>query len=192
MAEALRSLSADLGLTGTHVFFNEGWVPYEERGSYLADADVAVSTHLAHIETHFSFRTRVLDYLWAGLPVLTTEGDSLAELVAAEDLGEVVPYADVEATAAALLRLADPERRRGCAERSRAVAARFRWTAAAEPLVTYCLDPRRAPDRDGGLGPPTESSRLLERAGEVWRDEGPAEVARRGLRRLGRRLRRSR
>ena len=58
-----RELSDALGLTERHVFFNEGWVPYAERADYLLDADVGVSTHYLHIETAFSFRTRILDYL---------------------------------------------------------------------------------------------------------------------------------
>ena len=40
-------------------------MPYDERADYLLDADVGVSTHFPHIETEFSFRTRILDYLWA-------------------------------------------------------------------------------------------------------------------------------
>ena len=41
-----------------------------------------MSTHQPHLETEFSYRTRVVDYLWCGLPVVTTEGDALADLVA--------------------------------------------------------------------------------------------------------------
>ncbi|HEX2118535.1 MAG TPA: glycosyltransferase, partial [Acidimicrobiales bacterium] len=70
MAVAARSLSDALGLTDKHVFFNEGWVAYEDRQNYLLEADIGVSTHLHHVETAFSFRTRILDYLWAGLPIV--------------------------------------------------------------------------------------------------------------------------
>ena len=34
----------------------------------------ASARHVDHVETAFSFRTRVLDYLWAGLPTVTTAG----------------------------------------------------------------------------------------------------------------------
>ena len=82
VATELQALSAQLGLTGKHVFFNPGWVPYERRADFLLDADVAVSTHLDHLETRYSFRSRVLDYLWAGLPMVLTAGDVLADEVA--------------------------------------------------------------------------------------------------------------
>ncbi len=81
MAVETRALADELGLTGTHVFFNEGWVEYDDRQNFLLEADVGVSTHLDHVETEFSFRTRILDYFWAGLPVVATGGDSLAELI---------------------------------------------------------------------------------------------------------------
>ena len=50
---------------------------------YLLDADLAVSAHFDDVETRFAFRTRLLDCLWAGLPVVTTRGDSLGELIVA-------------------------------------------------------------------------------------------------------------
>lgn len=93
MATEARRLAGELGLVGSHVFFNEGWVPYDKRQSYLLEADLGVSTHLDHLETAFSFRTRILDYIWASLPIVTTEGDALADLVTGEGLGSSVPPA---------------------------------------------------------------------------------------------------
>jgi hypothetical protein len=42
---------------------------------------VGVSTHRDHLETRLSFRTRMLDYIWAGLPIVCTDGDHFASLV---------------------------------------------------------------------------------------------------------------
>jgi GT2 family glycosyltransferase/glycosyltransferase involved in cell wall biosynthesis len=100
-----RSLAASLDLTGRHVFFNDGWVPYADRKNWLLDADCGVTTHFEHVETTFAFRTRVLDYLWANLPIVTTDGDSFADLVRAERLGVVVPPDDRSALADALERV---------------------------------------------------------------------------------------
>ena len=144
VATALRQLSDRLGLTGSHVFFNEGWVPYEQRAGYLLDADVGVSTHLAHLETHFSFRTRVLDYLWAGLPMVLTGGDALSEEIAGNGLGIAVPPDDPEAIGAALASLlASPPPR----EAIQVFGARYRWDRVAEPLRRWAAAPYRAPDR---------------------------------------------
>ena len=124
---------------------------YERRADWLLDADVGVSTHLDHVETRFSFRTRILDYLWAGLPVLCTEGDTLAEEIARREIGVAVRAADVEAAAAAIVRFAgDGAWRADCGRRAADYAATLTWERVAAPLLAFCAEPRRAPDLAGG------------------------------------------
>jgi glycosyltransferase involved in cell wall biosynthesis/GT2 family glycosyltransferase len=147
MAVSARALSDQLGLTGTHVFFNEGWVEYDDRQNYLIEADIGVSTHIDHVETAMSFRTRILDYLWASLPVVCTAGDSLADLVESHGLGLTVPSGDVDALEAALFRILDDEGfRKGCVENVAQVAPGLVWSQGLRPLVDFCRAPRRAPD----------------------------------------------
>ncbi|WP_317495598.1 glycosyltransferase [Haloechinothrix sp. LS1_15] len=190
-------LADDLDLTGKHVFFNEHWVPYAERQNWLLEADCGVTTHFEHAETMFAFRTRVLDYLWAGLPIVTTDGDSFADLVRAHGIGLVVPAADPTALADALERaLYDTEFRAACADRIAAVAEQFSWPRALEPLVRFCRDPRPAADRLPGSGDLVRtaaehgSARLrrdLRLARSYLADGGPGEL----LRRAGGRVRRT-
>jgi glycosyltransferase involved in cell wall biosynthesis len=155
MAVATRALSDELGLTGTHVIFNEGWVPYDDRQNYLLDADIGVSTHLHHVETEFSFRTRILDYLWTGLPVVATGGDSLAELVEARGAGIAVPPGDPAALEAALERLlTDKDDAVAMGQASRVLGEEMRWSSVLSPVVAFCRNPRRAPDLvDEEMGP---------------------------------------
>lgn len=147
MAAAARELADTLGLTEKWVFFNEDWVSYSDRANYLLEADIGVSTHLDHVETAYSFRTRILDYLWAGIPVVATDGDTFGELITARGLGIAVPPGDVAALEEALFRLLDDtdfaaECRRHVAE----VAPTLSWSHALEPLVRFCRFPRRAAD----------------------------------------------
>lgn len=144
-AEAYR-VATKLGILDKHVFFNDGWVDYEDRANYLMDADVGVSTHFLHIETELSFRTRILDYVWAGLPILATEGDSLSALITEHDLGEVVRAEDADDVARALLAIADPDRRAECRSNVMALAPEMTWEKALAPLVEFCRSPQRAPD----------------------------------------------
>jgi len=143
-----RDLAAELGVSGKNVFFNEQWVALDDRANYLLEADAGVSTHYDHIETTFSFRTRILDYMWANLPIVTTRGDSFGDLVEAEGMGRAVAERDVDALADALEAvLYDDE----VAAASRAAVARvredFTWEKALAPLVAFCRDPQVAPDR---------------------------------------------
>jgi glycosyltransferase involved in cell wall biosynthesis len=137
-AQALMRHSDELGLTGSHVFFR-GWTPYESRHDTYLEATAAVSLHHAHLESRFSFRTRLLDCIWSTLPILGTEGDVLAELVREERLGLTVRPGDVHGVADALVALAsDREGVTTCARvQLEAVAPRFRWQTAAAPLAAW-------------------------------------------------------
>ena len=147
MANHSRELAEQLGLTGRHVFFNETWVPYQDRADLLLDADIGVSCHFDHIETEFSFRTRILDYLWAGLPIVCTQGDAFATLVETEGLGATAAPEDVLGLATALIDLLTDEPARAAAsERVKEVAKRFTWRQSLAPLMAFMADPRRAPD----------------------------------------------
>lgn len=147
MATDTREEAERLDLVGTHVFFNDGWVAYDDRQNYLLDADLGVSTHLDHVETAFSFRTRILDYLWASLPIVATEGDSFGELIELHGLGRTVPPGDVDALEDALFgMLTDDDRRARCAAAVAALAPRFTWTKVLAPVLAVCDAPRRAPD----------------------------------------------
>lgn len=147
MSFAARKLSSQLGLTGKHVFFNEEWVRYDDRANYLLDADLGVSNHLDHIETAFSFRTRMLDYLWAGLPMVCTRGDVFAALVDAHGLGLTVDPSDVDGLADALEKtLYDQEFAASCREGLARLAPEYHWSKVLAPLVAFCRAPRRAPD----------------------------------------------
>jgi GT2 family glycosyltransferase/glycosyltransferase involved in cell wall biosynthesis len=147
MAVETRRLSDQLGLTDTHVFFNEGWVAYDDRQNFLLEADIGVSTHLDHVETEFSFRTRILDYLWASLPVVATGGDSFGDIIDAHGVGLTVPPGDVDALEDALFRLLDdPALAQACAEASARLAEEYRWSKVLQPLIEFCRAPRRAPD----------------------------------------------
>jgi hypothetical protein len=147
VAEA-RELARSLGLLDTHVFFNDSWVDYADRQNYLLEADAGVSTHFQHVETTFSFRTRILDYIWCGLPIVTTAGDAFADLVDRERMGRSVPEQDVEALEAALESVLYEESvSSGAREAVERVRARFTWPRVLAPLTEFVRAPRRAADR---------------------------------------------
>lgn len=136
------------GLEGQLVHVNHGWVPYDERGGWLLESDVGISSHRDHLETRFAFRTRVLDYLWAGLPVVATRGDTLADLVESHGLGVTVPPQDPAALAAGLAAvLGDASRLAAAREAVRALAPAYRWDTSVLPLARFCAIPGGGPDR---------------------------------------------
>jgi GT2 family glycosyltransferase len=179
MAEDAVSLAHELGLVGTYVFFNEDWVEYDDRQNYLLESDVGVSTHLDHVETEFSFRTRVLDYLWASLPIVATGGDSLATLIETTGIGTTVPPGDVDALEAALFQmLDDDEFRASCRGEIERIVPTYHWSKVLEPLLEFCRAPARAPD----LVDPETAAMVATLQGGMWGHVGWRADLRKALR----------
>jgi len=135
-----------LGLLERSVFFGD-WVPYADWPNVLLESDLALSLHHDTFETQLAWRSRVLDYIWSGLPIVTTRGDATSETIAAHGLGLVVEYEDVEGVATAIEHLLDAPRAALNQQFERARQS-LTWERAAAPLIRYCLQPRRAPDKD--------------------------------------------
>jgi GT2 family glycosyltransferase len=169
MTDDAIALAHELGLVGSHVFFNEDWVEYDDRQNYLLEADIGVSTHLDHVETEFSFRTRLLDYLWASLPIVATAGDSLAALIETSDIGITVPAGDVDALEVALFRLLDDDvYHASCRAAIERVAPEYRWSKVLEPLLEFC----RAPVRAADLVDPDTEAMVVSLQGGMWKRVG--------------------
>lgn len=147
MTNQARRLADELGLTGSHVFFHEDWVSYSERAQWLAAADCGVSTHFDNAETRFAYRTRILDYIWAGLPIICTAGDHFAKLVGEQNLGWVVPPQDVDALSIAIGRMAaDADLRARVSRRVSQQATLLTWEEMSRPLRAFVKSPHRAAD----------------------------------------------
>lgn len=191
-ADDVRALAAQLGVLDRGVHFSEGWVPYDERDRLLRAADVGVSTHHATVETEFSFRTRITDYLWCGLPVVCTSGDDLADRVAAAGAGLTVAAGDLAALVGALrTAVGDLGWRERAGAAAGSVGEELAWTAAVRPLADFCATPRRAPDlmldevdrMELGLWRP-KSDPALTRLRALHREGGAGLVVRRFAGRL--------
>jgi glycosyltransferase involved in cell wall biosynthesis len=190
MPQRARELADQLGVTGTTVVFHDGWVAYEERGRWLAAADCGVSTHYDHAETRYAFRTRILDYLWARLPIICSDGDFFADLVRERRLGWVVPPEDERALADAIRAFAQRGREYDeMRARIEAVAATMTWRAVAGPLLAYCSDLSRAADMSGPnratnrhrrnqAGSVRTTAELARKGARLVRREGPVSAAR--------------
>jgi hypothetical protein len=136
------TLAKKLGIYDKNVFFNFGWVEYDDRQNYLLESDAGIITHPDHIETRFSFRTRILDYLWAGLPIISTKGDSLSDMVEKENLGITVKEKNVADLVNAILKIVDDkDYYNKCIGNIENTAKEYTWEKVCEPLVRFCRDP---------------------------------------------------
>ncbi len=126
----LRRLAGELGVADRVTF--AGPLSYEEAvPRYLAAADLFLSP------SRVEGLNRVVAEAGAlGTPAIVSAGTGVAPLVEEMGAGLVVPVGDVAALAAAVTRLAgDAAARAGLAERSQAMARRFRSAAVAAGLL---------------------------------------------------------
>jgi glycosyltransferase involved in cell wall biosynthesis len=95
------------GLFDTVVRANRSWVDLDERTLYLAASDAGIIGQGSYLESHFSFRTRFVDCLWAGIPVLAAGSDPLTDEGVAEGWAVRCPPGDPGALAKTLVRFAE-------------------------------------------------------------------------------------
>lgn len=173
MAGRAVAFAEETGLHDRHVFFNRTWVPYRDRQNFLLEADLGVSAHFDNAETRFAFRTRLLDYFWADLPVVTTEGDVLSDLVVERGLGRTVAFEDVQGWVQSTLALLDDQREYQLAQANiEAVRRELVWPKVIEPLVRLVDAERR--------GAPARNLRAM--ALEQWWLRGRISLLRNGPR----------
>lgn len=152
--------SCALGLLDTHVFLGD-WIPYDERADYLLEADLGISTHRATIESRFASRARILDCLWAGLPVLSTAGDHLSDMLVQRGLGRAVPPEQPDLLAEAILEmLANDDYRHRAAEQAQALREEFAWSRCVQPIADFLGRGAFAPD----------ALQATLRGAEAWRE----------------------
>ncbi len=178
------NLAKKLNVYEKNVFFNFGWVDYSDRQNYFMEADAGIITHPEHIETRFSYRTRILDYLWTGLPVISTRGDYLSDIVERKDLGITTADGDIQGIVSAITKLADDKNYYNrCAGNIKKIAEEYTWEKVCRPIVDFCRDPvssalkeREDINLSGGDGESRISQGKIKRSGR-----GRSYLARRFL-----------
>ncbi|MHA2611829.1 MAG: glycosyltransferase [bacterium JZ-2024 1] len=111
------------------------WVPYSERVNFLAKSVAGISLHPRSMESAYAFRGRILDYLWAGLPVLATEGEFLGELCARHGSAILIPPSDPDAFSRAILSLLSPQTWNTLSHHSLSLLKKWNDLFPPEPLI---------------------------------------------------------
>lgn len=131
LAEALRAH----GLQPPQVVALDRWLPYSERHRILNRASLVAVLHRSGDEAALSFRTRALDAVWAGVPLLTSEGGEVSRLARQHGWGGVVAPGDAAAAAAAIELLLTEREQARCRLNLTRSRAEWTWARAAQPLL---------------------------------------------------------
>jgi len=129
-------------------FHRLGWLPLGRVPHVLNECDAALNVDLPCAEGWLGNRNRILDWMLAGLPVVSTIGSEVAEDLAERGFLFGANQADAESVADALMKIiGDPAAARA---KSAAGAEYLREAHSPErclkPLIDWCANPMRAPD----------------------------------------------
>jgi glycosyltransferase involved in cell wall biosynthesis len=148
VSASARAIAEKQGWLGRQVRF-EAWRPHDRRHELAQIADLAVVCHRPGIESDLSLRTRLVDLLWLGLPLVVTAGGTMARVVRETGAGLVVPPEDPAALAEAVrCLLDDASLRERASAAGREWAATRSWSTVARPLLDFAASPRRDPLRE--------------------------------------------
>lgn len=126
-----------------------GWQPWSEIPKYYQASDIGINIDALHYETLYGTRTRLVEMIGAGLPVITSTGAELSYLLHERGAACIFEIGDWEALGRELLELAaDPGKCRQVAEAAYAVARNELSFAQTTVCVRkWVHHPKQAPDR---------------------------------------------
>jgi glycosyltransferase involved in cell wall biosynthesis len=129
-----------------------GWRPAHEIPGYYKSADIGVSLSAFHYETLLGTRTRLVEMMGYGLPVVASLGCELTEIIRDRDLGLVFPMGDAAAFRDQILTLSgDPDRCRAYSQRAlRYTENQLSFVETTRVMREWAQKPRFAPDRGSG------------------------------------------
>lgn len=89
------NFSKENDLLDKNIYFVD-WIAYEERNNWYKEADVVVNLHHQAKETIYSWRTRIVDYIWGEIPIISTGGDEVTEYLAKNNAAIILKENSVE------------------------------------------------------------------------------------------------
>ncbi|MFP5247555.1 MAG: hypothetical protein ACLGH0_12760, partial [Thermoanaerobaculia bacterium] len=116
----------------------EPWAPYEQRAEFFERFALALLTFPRSLETDLSMRTRIYDYLWCGLPIVTSSAPGTDELLARYDAGVVTN----DFAAAIVDIFNDRARYERMVRGSQQFVVEHQWDRTLAPLRAFCRNPR--------------------------------------------------
>lgn len=127
-----------------------GWRPVSEVPIYYRGADVGISLDAFHYETLLGTRTRLVEMMGYGLPVITTLGCELSDIIRDQELGLTFSIGDADGLCEQILRLAgSPARTQALAERAQRYAAEeLSFAETTRQFREWAVQPYHAPDLD--------------------------------------------
>ena len=118
----------------------------QRRGEFFERFALALLTFPQSLETELSMRTRVYDYLWGGLPIVSSSAPGTDEILTRYRCGTIVHEATPRAFADAILRTFAQQSTMRSGTRD--FVREHQWPEALQPLRDFCRKPRIDTNKD--------------------------------------------
>ncbi len=140
VTDALRKKASVEGLDSLVRF--EPWVPYESRASFYDRFALSLLTFQPSLETDLAMRTRLFDFLWGGLPVITSSAQGTDRIIERYRSGAVcITNTPIDFAALLLAALRDPQQLAEMRKGAQVFTLDHQWSAMAAPLIEFCRTP---------------------------------------------------
>lgn len=121
----------------------EPWAAYDERAAFFDRFTLALLTFRPSIETDLAMRTRVYDYLWCGLPIVTSSAPGTDDILERYGAGRVIHSESAEAFANEVVAVVLAHETHGRMVRGAQEFVRdHQWPRTLAPLREFCRAPR--------------------------------------------------
>ena len=131
-----------------------GWQPSSVVPGLYSQADVGINLDAFHYETQLGTRTRLVEMMHYGLPVITTLGCELSYIVEQQGLGLTFPIGDAKTFESHILTLAHerPLQQKLATQARSYTQNQLSFQNTAKPFLEWARKPAFAPDRVVGEG----------------------------------------
>ncbi len=144
----------------------QDWIPFSERADWYLDSDIVVLINKEGKENNLAWRTRLVDYMWASLPIVTNGGDPLSEIFLENRAAFRFKDLTAESIAEEILSILSNEK--GLKEvkhNLHRIKSRFYWDTITLDLTHAIENHTKAADLLDGLVTPISTP--VSRAGKV-------------------------
>ncbi|MCX6645477.1 MAG: hypothetical protein NTY09_03840 [bacterium] len=138
----IKKIAADLGIVDSIIFSD--WLSRDEYLGLLARADVGVSAHKPGLEARYAVRTRFMDAIWMGLPMVVSGGDEYSHYMEKYSIGKLVAPSDSSSVADFSISIIEVLEKGKEHFRDGFINARadLAWPKMAAPLIEWAKSPK--------------------------------------------------
>ena len=111
------------------------WVKFEDRAEWYLGSDAVVLINNIGMENTLAWRTRLVDYVWADLPIVTNGGDPMSDILEANKAVYILPDLDAKTIEKEIIKISkDKETLKQVSVNLSKVRRLFYWDKVTENL----------------------------------------------------------